>query len=179
MAKRTQLTDDEAARVSAVFTTHQTFIEAVAARHAPTPADVPDIVQSVGVKMCIGLNGFRSESEITTWLYRITVNAARTHYKREYSFERTRATAAVQSSLGNDGPAVGLADDATLDPDDQVEANERLQALEEALAQLLPAEQDAIRYKLQDRGVLSSSRWDRYRGMRRLRRLLADDPRLV
>lgn len=77
--RRAQLTPADQDRVAEVFQTHRRFLENVARQHAPSPDHVPDIVQAVGMKMCQSLNGFRGESELQTWLYRVTVNTARDH----------------------------------------------------------------------------------------------------
>jgi RNA polymerase sigma-70 factor, ECF subfamily len=166
---REVLTRDEADRVADVFTTHQRFIEAVASRYAPSYDHVPDIVQAVGVEVCRGLNGFRAESEITTWLFRVTVNTARNYYRHEN--RQTRKAEALAAALGQT-PDIGI------DPDDAIAEEERKAALEEAITQLHPKHRRAIRNQLQSRGVSCSSKWTRLRARRRLRRLLTGNPRL-
>lgn len=83
----------EAAQVEAVFLAHQRFIERVARLHAPHAQDVPDIVQSVAMKLCRRFRTFKGQSDIRTWLYRVTVNAARDFYAaNQMKSERLQAS---------------------------------------------------------------------------------------
>jgi RNA polymerase sigma factor (sigma-70 family) len=166
--RRDQLTEAEAARAADVFTTHQRFIENVVRRHAPTPDHVPDIVQAVAVKICRGLNGFRNESQLTTWLFRVAVNESRTCYRGERRFRR-----AIEAMETTPEP------EPVLDPDDQVAEIERREALHEAINDLQnPLHRNLMRNHLTDGLVVTGSKTSRHRARRRLRELLADDPRL-
>jgi RNA polymerase sigma factor (sigma-70 family) len=49
---------------------------------AATPEDAEEITQDVLVRMYRNLAGFRGESRLTTWLYRVTRNAAADHSRR-------------------------------------------------------------------------------------------------
>lgn len=49
---------------------------------AATPEDAEEITQDVLVRMYRNLSGFRGESRLTTWLYRVTRNAATDHSRR-------------------------------------------------------------------------------------------------
>lgn len=163
------LSETEAEQVATVFETHQAFVESVARRFAPSPMHVPDIVQSVGVQVCRGLSGFRQDSQITTWLYRITKNVALDMRRRE----RAQIVKA-RTKLAEQPPP-----DQVLDPDDVVAGSQRLEALQQAIDQMRPQQQRAIRRILGDSGVLVVSRSTQRRALRTLRTLLADDPRVV
>lgn len=163
------LTEAEADQVADVFETHQAFVESVARRFAPGPMHVPDIVQSVGVQVCRGLSGFRQDSQITTWLYRITKNVALDMRRREQAQiikARTRMMEQPQP-------------DRVLDPDAVVQEGQRMEALSEAIRQMRPQQQLAIRRILGDGSVLVVSRSTQRRAVRTLRGLLANDPRVV
>lgn len=163
------LNEAEAERVADVFETHHAFVESVARRFAPSPMHVPDIVQSVGVQVCRGLNGFRQDSQITTWLYRITKNVALDMRRREQAqIIKARTKLAEQPQP-----------DRVLDPDDVVASGQRLEALHQAIDQMRPQQQRAIRRILGDSGVLVVSRSTQRRALRTLRGLLADDPMVV
>lgn len=136
-----QLDDHEADRVADVFQTNRPFIEAVASRHASNPADVPDIVQNVGVSLCRNLDGFRENANIRTWLFRVTVNAARDLYRREGRQERTRSAYET------------LAPQPVVHPDDQVVQGERLAAIRDAVTRLREPHRGVIHNLLSETGV--------------------------
>lgn len=176
--RREVLTEAEAARVEEVFTSHRRFIENVARQHAFQADDVPDIVQSVGMKVCQSLNGFRGDSELKTWLYRVTVNTSRDHYHRE---RRNLKAIDALTVLTHEGEAV-------LDPDEEVLAGERLDALVDAVGQLRPLYRSAIHHVVRnhtgtpavsdDGATKEATRKTRlFRARRQLRVILDDDPR--
>lgn len=161
------MTEEEAQQAGEVFQTHRRFIESVASRHAPSPDHVPDIVQNVGIRLCRGLNGFREEAEITTWLFRVTVNESRNYYIQQRRHER-----AVEELTLNPMP------DDVLDPDEHVLQAERRRAVHEAIDRL-PANHRAIMCdEIRPDAVLLHDRRTRHRARKRLRMLLQDDPRL-
>lgn len=163
---RDVLTEAESERVGSVFETHRVFVESVARQHSPHPQDVPDIVQAVAVQVCRGLNGFRDESALTTWLYRVTVNTVRTHHRRERRLARAAEAMATHP-----------APEPVLDPDQVAIQGERSQALHDALDRMRATYQVAIRDHLAGISVISD-RTTRWRARRELRNLLADDPRV-
>lgn len=172
---RQQLTEAQADRVAAVFEEHRRFIESVARRHAVTEDSVPDIVQTVGLKVCQHLNGFRGESQIRTWLFRVTVNAARSHYGDHAKLAR------VQEAL-----TIRPEPDQVMDPDHHVDTTRRLDALGAAVQRLRPIYRDAVLADFgngsgtgavqSDQNVKESSlRTRRHRAQQQLRRMLTDD----
>lgn len=163
------LSEADAGRVAEVFETHQAFVESVARRFAPSPMHVPDIVQSVGVQVCRGLSGFREDSQITTWLYRITKNVALDMRRREQAQIVKARTRLAEQPMP----------DRVLDPDVEVRNGQRMEALNGAIEQMRPQQQRAIRRILGDGSVLVVSRSTQRRALRTLRGLLADDPRVV
>jgi len=52
------------------------MVYALAYKYAGLPADAEDIAQETFVRAARGLGGFREAALFTTWLYRITLNAA-------------------------------------------------------------------------------------------------------
>lgn len=167
--RRDQLTESDQDRVAEVFQTHRRFLESVARQHAPSPDHVPDIVQSVGIKMCQSLNGFRGESELQTWLYRVTVNAARDIYRSE----RAQLLRPREALTTHRDP------EPVLDPDDVVAGTERLGALQDAVDRLNPLHRELVMDILAEPAVLDGRRKSRHLARRQLRQLLTDDPRLA
>jgi RNA polymerase sigma factor (sigma-70 family) len=163
------LNEAEARRAGEVFAEHRGFVESVARRHASLPADVPDIVQDVGMRICTGLNGFRGEAELRSWLYRVTVNAARDRYRTDrWQIERPREeVAVVQGGEAYDGDLMG-----------HVRRRERAKALHEGIEHLRTERtREGIRDELITGSVLLN-RKTRWGALKRLRGILADDPRI-
>ena len=166
MIRRT-LTAAERRTVADVFTTHRPFVENVARQHATGPESVQDIVQAVGLKLCRGMNGFRGDAAVRTWLYRVTVNESRNHFRAER--RHTRIQEAVQ---------LHPVPDQVIDPDTHLIDQERVLALRAGIARLKASYRDLIRNTLQDAPVLDTRRTTRHRARRQLKTLLAGDPRL-
>jgi RNA polymerase sigma factor (sigma-70 family) len=58
---------------------------------AATPQDAEEITQDVLVRMYRNLSGFRGESRLTTWLFRVTRTAAADHSRRGRRHRADRA----------------------------------------------------------------------------------------
>lgn len=176
--RRDVLTDAEADRVADVFTEHRRFIESVARQHSPHPQDVPDIVQAVGVQVCRGLNGFREESEIRTWLYRVTVNTAREHYRRE----QRQVLRVVEALQTRPVPA------PVVDPDEEAIAAERSRAVREGIGQIRNGierrtgrvldYQQILRDEIEHGTVQPDQKLRRWRARQQLKHILTGDPRI-
>lgn len=163
------LSDADAQRVAEVFDAHRRYIETVARQHAPTPDDVPDIVQQVAVQLCRGLHRFRGDSDIRTWLWMVTANVARAAWRQQ---QRRRRLEDTYLQLRPDEPSVS--------PDAEVAARERREALSTAIELLPDAARELLRHEMVTGVIQTSSRarWTRYRARRRVRVLLETDPRV-
>jgi RNA polymerase sigma-70 factor (ECF subfamily) len=75
---------------SALLERHYDFVHAVAWRWSGNLADAEDIAQDVCVKLGQAIRSFRGTSRFRTWLYTLTLNAARDH-QRKVSRERHNA----------------------------------------------------------------------------------------
>lgn len=60
---------------------HQGFVFRTLARLTGA-SDVEDLAQEVFLRLYRGLDDFRGEAKLTTWLYRITLNVAQDEWKR-------------------------------------------------------------------------------------------------
>lgn len=66
--------------------------------------EVPDLVQEIFIHIWRGLEGFRGEASLSTWVYRIALNTALLHGQRLRREERNRAEAArTLSMMGPEG----------------------------------------------------------------------------
>lgn len=112
---------------------HAGMVVAVCRRHLGDDAE--DVAQEVFVKAWRAAATFTGRSTVRTWLYRIAVNAARDRLRRD---RRRPAPADVDV----DELAERLADPVGLD--EQLAANGLDPPLRRALAQLPPAQRDAV-----------------------------------
>jgi len=61
---------------------HQEFVFRTLARLTGAGEHVEDLAQEVFLRLYRGLEGFRGDAKLTTWLYRITLNVAQDEWKR-------------------------------------------------------------------------------------------------
>lgn len=167
---RRRLTRQGRDRVGRVFEEHRGYVEALAVQHAGVD-DAPDVVAEVGLRLCQNLNGLRDRSAIRTWIYRVTVSAARDLHRDRTRVERTKDQLAAVTS-----PA-----DAIVEPDEYLRNGRRRDAFLEALNRLKSRDKQLICNTLEDSGVSVSNGADRValsRARQRLREHLLNDPRL-
>lgn len=106
---------------------HYDFVHAVAWRWSGNVSDAEDIAQTVCLKLASAIRGFRGASRFRTWLYTLTLNAARDH-QRSQSRERRKAASFLADPTSS----------AANDNHDQTEA------LWEAVRQLPDTQGDAV-----------------------------------
>ena len=61
---------------------YQRFVYSVALRQMNTIEDAQDITQEVLLRAARFVDGFQQQSSLQTWLYRVTLNACRSEYRR-------------------------------------------------------------------------------------------------
>jgi RNA polymerase sigma-70 factor (ECF subfamily) len=66
-----------------VFHTYASRVYSLARRMLGHDADAEDVTQDVLLQVIRKLDTFRGESELSTWLHRVTVNAALAHRRRQ------------------------------------------------------------------------------------------------
>lgn len=67
---------------------HQGLIWKVCHTFGHTAADREDLFQEIVIKLWQGLSSFRSESKMSTWLYRVALNAAISQRRKSMKFLR-------------------------------------------------------------------------------------------
>jgi RNA polymerase sigma-70 factor (ECF subfamily) len=101
-------------------------------------ADAEDVVQDTLLQVVRRLGTFRGEAALTTWLHRVTVNAALV-YRRKAAHRRERPVRAALGCLARGGtpgrPAAG-------GPDGQALSREARHLIERAIGGLPPAYQE-------------------------------------
>jgi RNA polymerase sigma-70 factor (ECF subfamily) len=128
-AREQQLTAEQ------VFREYGPRVYSVAWRLLANDADAEDVTQDVLVQVVRKLGTFRGDSALTTWLYRVTVNAALAHRrKRAQCKERPLSEPVARSLDGTDraGPVRHWA----APPDEQALSRELRQLIEAAIAGL-------------------------------------------
>ncbi len=106
---------------------HYDFVHAVAWRWSGNVSDAEDIAQTVCLKLAGAIKAFRGASRFRTWLYTLTLNAARDH-QRSQSRERRNAATFLAD------PTSGAANDN----------HDHTEALWEAVRQLPDKQGDAV-----------------------------------
>src|SRR5262245_42279422 len=77
------LRDDPTLTAEAIFHQYARRIYNLARRMLANEADMEDVTQDVLLQVVRKLDTFRGESDLSTWLHRVTVNAALTHRRKQ------------------------------------------------------------------------------------------------
>jgi RNA polymerase sigma-70 factor, ECF subfamily len=105
------------------------------------PADAPDIVQEVFLKIFRNIGAFRGNSSLKTWIYRIAVNEAYNH--RRWFCRHQRQEVALGAEEGTANCTVGVADPGR-SPFEQAADRETRALVEQALEKLNPKFRAAV-----------------------------------
>ncbi len=100
------------------------------------PSDASDVVQEVFLKVFRGVNSFREQSSLRTWIYRIAVNEAHNH--RRWHMRHCRREVSVENERGEQKQLLELACDPGRSPFDQTLDAETRSLIERALARINP-----------------------------------------
>lgn len=84
---------------------HYDRIFRVGARVLGNETDAADLAQDVCVGLVAGLSSYRGESAFTTWLYRVTINAAHDRLRRDGARRRNEQASAEIDRLTRTGQA--------------------------------------------------------------------------
>jgi RNA polymerase sigma-70 factor (ECF subfamily) len=106
----------------------RTYVETytLAMRLTANEEDARDVVQEAYIRAWKGIGRFRGDAQFSTWMYRITANAASTHVQRR----RRQRTESIEDH--------DLADESVPSPEAAVESQMSLERLSEAVANLPP-----------------------------------------
>ena len=74
-----------------VLELHYDRLFAICFRMMGNAADAEDLLQDICLKLPTKLRGFRGEAKLTTWLYRVAVNAAHDRRRRQQSRGKANA----------------------------------------------------------------------------------------
>ena len=115
---------------------HEKKVYGLALRMCGNPEDAADAAQEAFLAAWKGLPRFRGEAGFSTWLYRLTSNAAIDHLRR---VKRQRG----EVSRDGGGPGLDAVDDAP-SPQAQAEETELREAVAEGLSMLSEAHRQAL-----------------------------------
>lgn len=106
------------------------------------PGDASDVVQEVFLKVFRGVNAFREQSSLRTWIYRIALNEA--HNQRRWFTRHCRCEVSIENERGERRNPLELASDPGRSPFDQALDSENRTLIERALAKINPVFRTAV-----------------------------------
>ncbi len=103
-----------------------------------------DLTQDTFLRALRSIRGFRGESELKTWLFRIAINESRNRF-RWWKRRRRDVTISLDATLGSSETAISdtLADNS-ISPEDAALSRERQYAIQVALADIADVYREAI-----------------------------------
>lgn len=126
LVKRAQKGDQTAFR--ALVERYQQYVYTLALGMLSSPQDAEDAAQEAFLSAWRGLPKFRMEAKFSTWLYRLTVNAATDLLRRR---KKTQGQVSVEEA-----PVAVTTPDPGPTPEEAAERRERQAAVQQALMQL-------------------------------------------
>jgi RNA polymerase sigma-70 factor (ECF subfamily) len=116
---------------------HAPRIYNLARRLLGNPADAEDVTQDVLLQVLRKLHTFRGESAFTTWLHRITVNAALAHRRKQALRDEHQLPEPLEQLFaGNGHPLDGRVRPWSVPPDQAILDRETQEVIEQAIARL-------------------------------------------
>jgi RNA polymerase sigma-70 factor (ECF subfamily) len=106
------------------------------------PGDTSDVVQEVFLKVFRGVNSFREQSSLRTWIFRIALNEAHNH--RRWFTRHCRREVSIDGELGDRRSPLESASDPGRSPFDQALETENRTLIERALASINPVFRTAV-----------------------------------
>lgn len=106
------------------------------------PADAPDVVQEVFLKVFRNVTTFRGQSSLKTWIYRIAVNEAHNH--RRWFERKCGQEVGLEEEVSEGIHFHQVLEDHERSPFDSLANAETRAMIEDALASLKPAFRSAV-----------------------------------
>ena len=118
-----------------IFREYAPRIYHIARRMLGNDADAEDVTQDVLLQVIRKLDTFRGDSQLSTWLHRVTVNAALAHRQKRANRQKRETTEAADELLELP-PANGPVRRWNVSPEEPVLAAEQHEVIEQAIAKL-------------------------------------------
>jgi RNA polymerase sigma-70 factor (ECF subfamily) len=118
-----------------VFREYAPRIFNLARRMLGNDADAEDVTQDVLLQVVRKLDTFRGDAQLTTWLHRVTVNAALAHRQKRANRQKHEAGEAADDVLEAAAPEAAVKR-WNVSPEEPVLAAEQAKVIENAIGQL-------------------------------------------
>jgi RNA polymerase sigma-70 factor (ECF subfamily) len=128
---RTQAGDVEA--FEHLVERHEQTLSSIARRFVRDEHDVQEIIQDVFITTWRRLSGFEGRAQLSSWLYRVTVNASLMHLRARARRPRVLALPEGASARDVMSPQTAIPCDARFRPDVQLEARELRGVIQHAI----------------------------------------------
>ena len=124
-----------------VFREYAPRIFHIAKRMLGNDADAEDVTQDVLLQVIRKLDTFRGDSQLSTWLHRVTVNAALAHRQKRANRQKRETNETDPDMLEASAPG-GPVKRWNTAPDDAALAAEQAETIEKAIGELPPPFRD-------------------------------------
>jgi RNA polymerase sigma-70 factor (ECF subfamily) len=121
--------------VEQVFRDYAPRIYHVARRMLGNDADAEDVTQDVLLQVVRKLDSFRGESALSTWLHRVTVNAALAHRQKRARGEEKRVRDPLDHFLEN-GTHAAPVRHWSVAPEEEIQNRETRELIDKAITEL-------------------------------------------
>jgi RNA polymerase sigma-70 factor (ECF subfamily) len=118
-----------------VFREYAPRIYNLARRMLGNDADAEDVTQDVLLQVVRKLDTFRGESQLGTWLHRVTVNAALAHRQKRANRQKRESGNGVDEQAEPVGPS-GSLKRWNVSPDEPILAAEQAELIDKAIKEL-------------------------------------------
>ena len=106
--------------------------------------EAADLTQDTLMRVVRSIKGFRGDSELKTWLFRIAINESRNRF-RWWKRRRRDSTISIDMTVGDsDTPLSDMLADDSVSPEDQALSREREYAIHKALADIPETFREAV-----------------------------------
>ncbi len=133
----TRILNGESSLFERIVESYSTMIFRVAMGYLHSKEDAEDITQEVFIKAYRSLSTFNMEAQLSTWLYRITVNSCLNHIERKQK-------KSIFSRLEDSTWLLGSRKSADKNPEEQSIAKEKAEAIRVAIDSLPEKQRSAF-----------------------------------
>lgn len=135
MAELERITNSSSPTAEQVFSAHAPRVYHLARRMLGNDADAEDVTQDVLLQVVRKLHTFRGDAELSTWLHRVTVNAALAHRGKRARRDEREHAGTLDHILENGHPGSAVRP-WSINPDQPVLDRETHELIEKAIADL-------------------------------------------